>query len=71
MRGAGAALGLPWLEAMTPQARAAARTEAGSPKRMVAMYMPNGVHPEMWTPTGVGRDFQLSPTLAPLEHLKS
>ncbi|MCC6586445.1 MAG: DUF1552 domain-containing protein [Bryobacterales bacterium] len=76
LRGAGAALGLPWLEAMkleamTPQAQAAARTKTGSPKRMVAMYMPNGVHPDMWTPAGVGRDFQLSPTLAPLEDLKS
>lgn len=67
LRGAGVALGLPWLEAM------AASTGSSTPvaKRLCAMYMPNGVHADMWTPTGTGRDFQLSPTLAPLEDLKS
>jgi hypothetical protein len=69
LRGAGAALGLPWLEAMTPAARAA-RVEAPLPKRMAVLYMPNGVHPDMWTPEGVGRDFKLSPTLEPLADLK-
>jgi hypothetical protein len=68
LRGTGAALALPWLEAMTPRARA---TAAPAPIRLAALYMPNGVHPEMWTPAGQGRDFTLSPTLTPLEDLKN
>jgi hypothetical protein len=60
LRGAGASLALPWLEAMTPAA----------PVRMAVLYMPNGVNTRMWTPEGSGRDFQLSPTLAPLEAFK-
>jgi hypothetical protein len=65
LRGAGASLALPWLEAMEP-----ARSDSRPPMRMAAMYMPNGVHPEMWTPEGEGRDFKLSPTLQPLADLK-
>lgn len=65
LRGVGASLALPWLEAMEP-----ARTDSAAPVRMAAMYMPNGVHPEMWTPEGEGRDFKLSPTLSPLTDLK-
>src|SRR3954467_12919937 len=66
LRGAGAALGLPWLEVMTPVARAANST----PVRMAVLYMPNGTHPNMWTPQGEGANFQLSPTLEPLGDLK-
>ncbi|MBM3756115.1 MAG: DUF1552 domain-containing protein [Acidobacteria bacterium] len=62
LRGAGAAIGLPWLEAMAA---------SKSPIRMAAMYIPNGVHEKLWTPEGEKRDFQLSPTLSSLEDLKS
>jgi hypothetical protein len=68
LRGAGAALGLPWLEAMMP-ARAATPVPR-PPVRLAALYMPNGVHEHMWTPEGQGRDFKLSPTLQPLEDLR-
>jgi hypothetical protein len=37
-----------------------------SPTRMAVLYMPNGVNTALWTPQGSGRDFSLSPTLAPL-----
>ena len=37
---------------------------------MAALYMPNGVHPDMWTPEGDKRDFKLSPTLSPLADLQ-
>jgi len=66
LRGAGVSLALPWLEVMH-----AAPEKARPPVRMAAMYMPNGVHPQMWTPEGEGRDFKLSPTLSSLEDLKS
>ena len=68
LRGAGASLALPWLEAMMP-ARASAAT-AAAPVRMAILYMANGTREDMWTPDGNGRDFQLSPTLSPLEDLK-
>ncbi|MCX6623667.1 MAG: DUF1552 domain-containing protein [Acidobacteria bacterium] len=61
LRGAGVGLALPWLEAMTPKA----------PVRLAVLYMPNGVNPSLWTPEGEGRDFKLSPTLAPLESFKN
>jgi len=37
---------------------------------MAVLYMANGVNTTMWTPEGQGRDFKLSPTLAPLQDLK-
>ncbi len=71
LRGAGVALGLPWLEAMMPPAFAASR--AANPKptvRMAVLYMANGVNTSQWMPEGQGRSFQLSPTLQPLQDLK-
>jgi len=38
---------------------------------MAVLYMPNGVNTSKWSPEGQGRDFQLSPTLSPLQDLKS
>ncbi len=58
LRGAGVALGLPWMEAMAATAK--------DPVRMAMLYMPNGVNPHHWAPDGTGKDFQLSKTLEPL-----
>jgi hypothetical protein len=71
LRGIGATLALPWLEAMLPTRRVAAAEAPKSPVRMAALYMPNGVNGDKWTPTGEGRDFTLSPTLEPLAALKN
>ena len=62
----GVSLGLPWLDAMAAPARLAARP----PVRFAALYMPNGVNVNAWAPLGSGRDYALSPTLAPLADLK-
>jgi hypothetical protein len=64
LRGAGVALGLPWLEAMANTAT------PKPPVRMAMLYMPNGVNPHHWTPEGKGKDFQLSQTMQPLASLK-
>ncbi len=61
LRGAGVSLALPWLEAATP---------TKNPVRLAVLYMPNGVNVDAWSPQGTGRDFTLSPTLAPLQDLK-
>lgn len=65
----GVGLGLPWLEAMAPAARAASTVPA-SPVRLAVLYMPNGVNVSKWNPEGVGRDFTLSPSLQPLSPFK-
>jgi hypothetical protein len=66
LRGVGATLSLPWLEAM---AQAAPEKDKG-PVRMAMLYMPNGVNVDRWIPKGVGREFTLSPTLEPLAKVK-
>src|SRR3954447_12555933 len=72
LRGAGAALALPWLETMAPGAPAeTAGRLAEPPLRMVFMYMPNGVRPDYWTPKGDGEDYEITPHLKPLESIKS
>lgn len=73
LRGVGVAMCLPLLEAMGPlKAFASGAATAGkAPVRFAAMYMPNGVNPHQWTPTGAGADFTLSPILKPLESVKS
>jgi len=71
LRGAGgAAIALPWLEAMAPR-RAQAAT--GPVKRFVVMFSANGTIPSAWAPTpGTSEtDFTLSPILAPLEAHKA
>ncbi len=68
LRGAGAALGLPLLEAMLPRRVSAA--PAKPPVRLAILYMPNGVLPAAWNVTGEGREFQLSYILEPLASLQ-
>jgi hypothetical protein len=69
LRGAGAAIALPWLEAMAPAVIAADDTgkSVGAPKRMAFLYVPNGVHMPDWVPHETGTKFALPPTLKSLE----
>lgn len=69
LKGTGAALALPWLEAMAPRKSAASETEKDKAKarRLAVLFMPNGVRQDQWTPDGEGGDFSLSSTLSPLE----
>jgi hypothetical protein len=64
LRGLGTALALPLMEAMLPNARAAAL--AARPKRLQIFYTPNGMIMRSFTPEKAGRDYALPPTLAPL-----
>jgi hypothetical protein len=63
LRGMGASVALPMLDAMRP---AFAATEP-EPLRLAFTYVPNGITPAEWTPAGEGRDFQMSRILKPLE----
>jgi hypothetical protein len=69
LRGAGAALALPWLETMAKAADGSERL-AEPPLRMMFLFMPNGVRPEHWTPAGDGDDYEITPHLQALEPLK-
>jgi hypothetical protein len=70
LRGVGATLALPFLDAMVPAATAFAKTEASRPMRAGFMYIPHGADMASWTPPGAGANFELSPTLKILEPLK-
>jgi len=69
LRGLGAAVALPWLEAMMPEISAA--TGDRPPLRMVFLYHPLGAETTAWKGVaGEGRDMRLTPTLQPLEAFK-
>ncbi|MBX3420251.1 MAG: DUF1552 domain-containing protein [Pirellulaceae bacterium] len=71
LRGTGAALALPWLEAMLPKHSAfAAAPQVKQPVRLAWVFFPNGTHPDAWQPKTPGRDWEITPSLEPLRHLK-
>ena len=66
LRGMGATLMLPLLDAMVPALTATARTAAKPVHRLGFFYMPNGMEMPVWTPEGEGTRLELSPILRPL-----
>ena len=66
LRGLGATLALPLLDAMVPALTALQNTAAKPITRFGVMYVPNGMVMEQWTPAAEGVGFELTPTLAPL-----
>jgi len=66
LRGAGATLALPLLDAMIPALTAAAATAATPVRRLGVVYVPNGIDMDRWTPKAQGRTFELTPILQPL-----
>jgi hypothetical protein len=71
LRGVGAAIALPLLDAMVPALTAAQNTPARPVRRLGVVYHPNGVVYENWLPTGTGTDFQFSRVLAPFERFRN
>ena len=67
LRGLGAAVALPLLEAMVPAATALSQTPAKAIRRFGAVYVPNGVIPDRWFPAAVGSNFEFSYALKALE----
>ena len=67
MRGAGAALALPLLDAMFPAFGRRARAAVKPAHRFQTFYVPNGMAMKYWSPKGEGAGFELSPILEPLE----
>ncbi len=70
LRGAGVAIGLPWLESLAGRGALAAGSQA-TPQRFAALFMGCGVNPGGWWAKGSGHQMELGPCLAPLEKLKA
>ena len=66
LRGLGATLALPFLDAMVPAFAPGVRAAGKPAHRFLAFYTPNGMAMEHWTPKGEGSAFELSPVLEPL-----
>ena len=68
LRGLGTTMSLPFLESLGFKAFGAAvpKTPA-KPLRAAWLYIPNGVNPEAWFPTGAGKTYTMSPSLKALE----
>ncbi len=67
LKGAGATIALPLLDAMVPAGTALAQTAAAQGPRLGFVYFPHGALEEEWTPKQVGRDFDFQYILKPLE----
>jgi hypothetical protein len=66
LRGLGAAVALPLLDAMVPSMTALAKSAAGPVRRLGFVYMPMGCDLPRWTPSGESGLAELSPTLQSL-----
>jgi hypothetical protein len=70
LRGLGATVALPLLDAMIPARTALAATAAKAMPRMTFVYFPHGAIMDDWTPKAEGRDFELGRILQPLAPFK-
>lgn len=67
LRGLGATVALPLLDAMTPAFAAPSKATLKSPTRMAFVYVPNGIIMEEWTPVAEGPNYAFQPIMAPME----
>lgn len=63
LRGLGAAMSLPLLDAMVPAFTATVKTAAAPTRRLGVVYVPNGMAMEYWTPRNEGVDYEDSAIL--------
>ena len=66
LRGLGASISIPFLDAMLPAFAAV----PASPTRLVYVYAPTGMIPGAWYPTSTGADFEFQRIMKPLEKLR-
>src|SRR3954447_1019810 len=62
LRGAGAAVALPWLESLN--------AAGAPPKRFAVLFMGNGINEDQWFARGAGEAMTLSKSLEPLAPVK-
>ena len=67
LKGVGASIALPLLDAMSPAMMAAAKTAAGTaPKRFAFVGFPHGAIMDRWSPKQTGAEYEMSTILEPL-----
>ena len=66
LRGIGASLALPLLDAMVPAFASAAQTASSNVTRLSFFAVPNGIIMDQWTPAAVGSSYPLTPVLQPM-----
>lgn len=71
LKGVGATVALPLLDAMIPAQTALANTAAKPMPRMGFVYFPHGAVIDRWTPKATGASFELPQILKPLEPYRS
>jgi hypothetical protein len=67
LRGVGASISLPFLDAMIPAFAATSGGANGIPLRVGYAYSPNGLIKDRWRPTTAGSDFEMTDILKPWE----
>jgi len=67
LRGLGATIALPFLDAMVPALTAQAKTAANPVRRFGTVFVGLGERPSAWRPATEGVNFELSPIIKPLE----
>jgi hypothetical protein len=68
LKGVGATIALPLLDAMSPAGTAWAKTAAGTaPKRFAFIGFPHGAVMDRWSPKQTGANYEMSEILKPLE----
>jgi hypothetical protein len=71
LRGTGAMVALPFLDAMAPAQTPVRRTSAASRARLVCFYVPHGATMDKWTPAATGKGFEFTEILKPLEPFRN
>jgi len=71
LRGMGAGVALPLLDAMIPASTSWAQTAANIQPRLGFIFFPHGAVMDRWVPTTVGSDFEVSPILSPVARFKN
>jgi len=67
LKGIGISLGLPLLDAMSPALTLARGAGVRTPVRLAFVYVPNGIVMDQWTPKVIGKSFEFTRILKPLE----
>src|SRR3954468_9799504 len=70
LKGAGAAIALPLLDAMIPAGTALAQTAAKASPRLGFVYFPHGALQDQWTPIATGSHFEFPFIVKPLEPMR-
>ncbi|MCP4189841.1 MAG: DUF1552 domain-containing protein [Planctomycetaceae bacterium] len=71
LRGIGASVSLPFLDAMIPGQAFGAKATTELPRRIGFFFVPNGVNLAEWTPKKTGYDYDLPSILEPLHRVKN